>query len=262
MLSLVSVVNTHLEKSYGTNFKLVKNVLDNIIEICVKYSDYLTKNKHIQVECQVNDEEEQQYKKAIFQLPTLENLNRYAEQERNAIVSLKEALEDKNLYKPVSVDIHFLECQSYQYTLICNLKKCGIPIANTIILAQYYEGSHGNRYFLLHENPDSDEQLTEHNGFIGSVMKMLPKYFSRAHKNKMCLLTEHVMLNKISPAQFRFIYQEITGDNFKADTQKQAEYNECICCIIKNTDPALCQDLCINNGKKQSLTVSGTLLKT
>ena len=58
------------------------------------------------------------------------------------------------------------------------------------------------------------------------------------------------MLNKISPAQFRFIYQEITGDNSKADTQKQAEHNECICCIIKNTDPALCQDLCISNGKK------------
>ena len=57
------------------------------------------------------------------------------EQERNAIVSLKEALEDKNFYKPVSVDIHFLECQSYQYIFICNLK-CGIPIANTILFAQ------------------------------------------------------------------------------------------------------------------------------
>ena len=57
------------------------------------------------------------------------------------------------------------------------------------------------------------------------------------------------MLHKISPAQIIFIYQEITGDNSKADTQKQAEYNECICCIIKNADPVLCQHLCINNNK-------------
>ena len=35
-------------------------------------------------------------------------------------------------------------------------------------------------------------------------------------------------------------FQEITGDNSKADTQKQAEYDERIRCIIKNADPALC----------------------
>ena len=114
------------------------------------------------------------------------------------------------------------------------LKKCGIPNANTILFAQYYEGSHGNRCFTWRENPDSDEHLTERNGVIDSVTKMLPKYFSRAHKNKMRLLTERVMLGEISPAQFRFIYQEITGDNSKADTQKQAEYDERIRCIIKN----------------------------
>ena len=115
---------------------------------------------------------------------------------------------------------------------------------------------------MWRENPDSDEHLPERDGVIDSVTKMLPKYFSRAHKNKMCLLTERVMLDKISPAQFRFIYEEITGDNSKADTQKQTEYDERIRRIIKNTDPALCRDLRINNGKKQSLTVSGTLVKT
>ena len=54
---------------------------------------------------------------------------------------------------------------------------------------------------------------------------MLLKYFSRAHKNNMPLLIKRVMLDKISTAQFIFIYQKITGDNSKADTQKQAEYN-------------------------------------
>ena len=116
LLSLVDAVNSHLEKSYvtRTNFKPVKNVLGNIIEICVKYSDYLTKNKHIQVEYRVNHEEEPEYKKAIFQLPRLENLNTYkVERERNAIASLKEALEDKNFYEPANVDIYFQERRSY-----------------------------------------------------------------------------------------------------------------------------------------------------
>ena len=99
----------------------------------------------------------------------------------------------------------------------------GIPIANTILFTQYYEGSHGNRYFMWHEYPNSDEHLTECNGVIDT--KMFPKYLSRAHKNKICLLTELVMLVIISPAQFRFIYREITRDNSKADTQKQAEYD-------------------------------------
>ena len=58
LVSLVDAVNSHLEKSYvtRTNFKPVKNVLSNIIEVCVKYSDYMTKNKHIQAEHPVNDE--------------------------------------------------------------------------------------------------------------------------------------------------------------------------------------------------------------
>ena len=116
LLSLVDAVNSDLEKSYvkRTNFKPVKNVLGSIIEICVKYSDYLTKNKHIQVEYRVNHEEEPQYKKVIFQLPRLENLNTYkVERERNAIASLKEALEDENFYEPANVDIYFQERRSY-----------------------------------------------------------------------------------------------------------------------------------------------------
>ena len=38
--------------------------------------------------------------------------------ERNAVVSLKEALEDKNFYEPVSVDIYFPERRSYRYVFI------------------------------------------------------------------------------------------------------------------------------------------------
>ena len=60
------------------------------------------------------------------------------------------------------------------------------------------------------------------------------------------------MLDKILPAaQFRFICQETTRDNSKAPTQKQAGYDEQICCIAKNVDPTLSPDLCVHNGKKK-----------
>ena len=69
----------------------------------------------------------------------------------------------------------------------------------------------------------------------------------------MRLLAELVILDKISIAQFRFIYQEITGESSKADTQKQAEYDERIRCIVKNANPTLCRDLHINNEKKNKV---------
>ena len=86
---------------------------------------------------------------------------------------------------------------------------------------------------MWHEDPTSDMHLTEINNAIENIMKMLPKYFSRVHKNKMCLLAENVMLDKILLPQFRFINQEITGENSKAPTQKQAEYTTQICHNVK-----------------------------
>ena len=64
LLSLVGAANSHLEKSYvtRTNFEPVRNVLRNLIQIYVKYSDYLTKNKSVQKDYQAS-EDEPQYKK-------------------------------------------------------------------------------------------------------------------------------------------------------------------------------------------------------
>ena len=58
------------------------------------------------------------------------------------------------------------------------------------------------------------------------------------------------MLNKISPAQFQFICREITGNNNEPENNKQAEYNEWIKVIIKNSDKSLLRDLRVNNTKK------------
>ena len=127
-----------------------------------------------------------------------------------AKVSLREALQDKDFYDPISVGIDFPEHHGYHCNFICKVNlECQLPIQ--FCLPNLW-GSHGNIYFMWHEDQTSDINLTEHNNVIENVTKMLPKYFSRVHKNKMHLRMENVMLDKISPAQFRFIYQEITGD--------------------------------------------------
>ena len=64
------------------------------------------------------------------------------------------------------------------------------------------KGTQGNRYFMWREDPETEGYLTKRTATIDSAIKMLPKYFSRAHKKKIQLLTEHVMLDKISLAQF------------------------------------------------------------
>ena len=69
------------------------------------------------------------------------------------------------------------------------------------------------------------------------------------------------MLDKISPAQFRFIYRKITVDQSQAPTSEQEKYDERIRCIIKNADETLARDLQINNGKKLNLRNFGILQK-
>ena len=69
------------------------------------------------------------------------------------------------------------------------------------------------------------------------------------------------MLDKISPAQFRFIYRKITWDQSKAPTSEQEKHDERIRCIIKDADKILARDLRINNGKKTKFDKFGILQK-
>ena len=69
------------------------------------------------------------------------------------------------------------------------------------------------------------------------------------------------MLDKISPAQFRFIYCKITWDQSKAPISEQEKHDERIRCIIKDADEILARDLRINNGKKTKFDKFGILQK-
>ena len=78
------------------------------------------------------------------------------------------------------------------------------------------------------EDPETEGHLTERTATIDSVIKLLLKYFSRAHTHKKEIrqVNEHVMLDKMSLVQFRSIYREVTGDQSKAPTSEQEKYDE------------------------------------
>ena len=88
LLSFVDAVNTHLEKPYTShsNFKPVHNVIRNVVEISVKFSDYQAKN--IMVDHHSN-EEEPEYKKTVFSLPELETIDKYTTQRETYMRNVK-----------------------------------------------------------------------------------------------------------------------------------------------------------------------------
>ena len=142
------------------------------------------------------------------------------------------------------------------------LKEHAMKINNVILFAQYCKGAMGNKYFVWREDPTSVDPLTNRNSNVEKVIQNLPKYFSRSHKQKVRRLTEQVMFNKTSQAQFRFIHREITGGDNRPKNNKQAEYDERIKVIIKNSDESLLSDLRVNNTKKKQSSINfGTLLK-
>ena len=90
----------------------------------------------------------------------------------------------KKFYEPISLDMHFTERASFCYVFICSLKKYGVSLQNCILFAQYMKGAQGNKYFMWCEDQETEGYLTERTAKIDSVIKMLPKYFSRVHKKK------------------------------------------------------------------------------
>ena len=137
LLSFADAINTHLEKSYTShcNFKPVNDVIHNVVEISVKFSDYFTQARNTMVDRHSNEEPE--YKKAVFSLPELETIEKYTTQrEKTAILNLEEALKEKNFYEPISLDMHFTERAIFRYVFICNLKKYGVSVQNCILFVQ------------------------------------------------------------------------------------------------------------------------------
>ena len=114
----------------------------------------------------------------------------------------------------------------------------------------YFEGAKGNTYVMWQEDPNDPSHLSNHQNFITVIQNALPKYFSCVHKRIVRTMTENVMFDRISPAQFCLIYREITGDYSAPDTKQQAEFNFKMQTITGNLDSSLCRDLQIYNACK------------
>ena len=114
----------------------------------------------------------------------------------------------------------------------------------------YFEGAKGNTYFMWQEDPNNPSHLSNRQNVITVIQNALLKYFSRAHKRIVRTMTENVMFDQISPAQFHLIYREISGDYSALDTKQQAEYNLKMQTIMGNLDSSLCRHLRIYNARK------------
>ena len=157
--------------------------------------------------------------------------------------------------------MHFTERASFCYIFICSLKKYGVSLQNCILFAQYMKGAQGNRYFMWREDQETEGYLTERTAKIDSVIKMLPKYFSRVHKKKFDYWLSTSYLIKYLWDNSNSFITKSHGDQSKAPTSEQEKYDERIRCIIKNADETLARDLQINNGKKLNLINFGILQK-
>ena len=167
LLSLVDGVNCHIEKSFVSrqNFKFICKSVHKSTESCVKYSDYLSQNKSLQVNhCNIDDETEPTYERKLFELPVTPSLTVYkTKQEHDALELLSERLENKDFYEPISIDFYLYEWRSYRHVFYKNLEEHGMTIDNVILFAQYYKGAMGNKYFVWHEDPTSVDHLTNWN---------------------------------------------------------------------------------------------------
>lgn len=68
------------------------------------------------------------------------------------------------------------------------------------LFGRNYSGALGNMYSIWRE--DIQRNLSLQAGLMNSIQASLPKYFSRAHKAQVRLLTEKVLFNKIMSAKF------------------------------------------------------------
>ena len=112
-----------------------------------------------------------------------------------------------------------------------------------VLLAQHYAGAKGNIYFVWKEDKTSEHHTTIRNKTINDILIKLPKYFSRGHKKRARQLTESLMLDKITCAEFRAIYIELTSDQSVSETKVTQEVDEHVCLIMNNLTPNLAKDL-------------------
>ena len=94
------------------------------------------------------------------------------------------------------------------------------------------------------------QTLSKQLNAASSICIQLPKYHSRGCNARFRKLTENLLFDRISPAEFRALYRELTGDESVSADSVSKEVDNRIQCIMHNLDPTLARDLRINNCRK------------
>ena len=101
------------------------------------------------------------YNQSFTELPYLTNCAYSIQREKNAVETIKELLQTKDFYEPISVNKCFLIARHLCYTFVKKLKENGISIKNTILFVQHYAGAKGNVYFIWKKESISDSKVSE-----------------------------------------------------------------------------------------------------
>ena len=114
----------------------------------------------------------------------------------------------------------------------------------------------GYTHFVSKKVLHSDT-LTNRQETINTISKGLPKFFSKAHKSKCKSLVSPLMQDKISLAQYRIPYSELTGDCSVTDNANSKAVDERNELILKIAHESILRDLRVNKGQKTLSTIFG-----
>ena len=175
-----------------------------LLTAATKYASYLAENNLLQKRNQ-SEEEKPEKQQLIIELKHIELFTHYKiARERKAIEAIQQDLDSKDFHDPVNVDVHFPDKRIYRYEFVKNVKLVGFPNHSITLLLHYVEGAKGNTYFMWREDPNNPSYRSNRQNVITVIQNALPKYFSRAHKRIIRIITENVMFDRISPSTILF----------------------------------------------------------
>ena len=118
------------------SFFPLKENIDKLTETIVKYIDYLDVNRELVAFSRANTEEPI-YNQSLTELPYLTNCTYSIQREKNTVETIKELLQTKDFYEPISMNKCFPTDRHLHYTFVKKLKENGILIENTILFPQH-----------------------------------------------------------------------------------------------------------------------------
>ena len=146
----------------------------------------------------------------------------YSKKEVVVIHSILEKLDSLDIFEPLNIDTFLPSARHQRYRIDNNIKEQGLPRYNNSLFTQEYGSSLGHTYFIWKE-VEGESRETERCSVIESIKAKLPKYFSRAHKQKAKKTLSLLMMDKITSAQICSIYHELTGDASVSDNTNSKE---------------------------------------